>query len=357
MMNCKSGIWLFCLSLLQTNFAIGSNNVPVSSVSIHNFTEESHSTDEEFYCYRHPLGDFEFCQRCNSKGWNPDCKQANECKCANIRVPTKGQLKGGVKDCNDEANGWCYVTKDSGCETLPDSDGEYSPDYYHDYEEAQDQFYKSSEACTKKQDNVGNEYLLENIRIISDVLEVRNKKGEKIDDSIFFMETREECQAQCKSSKGSCGAWSYNKEDQECYLHNVNACCGQFGKREINYKFVSGYLCNVCWSTKNGTDCPCTAEERNPKEDESGHTSSSGGAVDPTYLTSAGSLSVHTINTPADPCACRRGRRRQTNKCTKRCLKPRCKDPMVNPEGTCEDTPRCRNFGKTLDDLMLPGKC
>lgn len=330
-MNYKSGVLLFCLSLLQISFA----------------------NDEEFYCYKHPLGDYEFCQRCSSKGWNPDCKQANECKCANVRVPTEGKLKGGFEECNKE--GWCYVTKDSGCKTLPDSDGEYSPDYYHDYEEAQDQFYKSSEACEKKQDNVGNENLLENVRIITDILEVRNKRGEKIDDSIFFMETREECQAQCESSKGSCGAWSYNTEDQECYLHNVNACCGQFGKREKNYKFVSGYLCNGCWSTKNGTDCPCTAEERNPNKDGSGH-SSGGGAVDPTFQTSAGSLSVHTINTPADPCACRRGRRRQTNKCFKRCLKPRCKDPVANPKGTCEDTTRCRHFGKTLDELMY-GKC
>ena len=45
-------------------------------------------------------------------------------------------------------------------------------------------------------------------------------------------------------------------------MHTVNTCCGQFGKRENNSNFISGYKCKVCWSTKDGTDCPCPVSER-----------------------------------------------------------------------------------------------
>ena len=29
-----------------------------------------------------------------------------------------------------------------------------------------------------------------------------------------------------------CGAWSYDNFEGVCYLHTVESCCGQFGKRE-----------------------------------------------------------------------------------------------------------------------------
>ena len=29
-----------------------------------------------------------------------------------------------------------------------------------------------------------------------------------------------------------CGAWSYDNFEGVCYLHTVDSCCGQFGKRE-----------------------------------------------------------------------------------------------------------------------------
>jgi hypothetical protein len=29
-----------------------------------------------------------------------------------------------------------------------------------------------------------------------------------------------------------CGAWSYDNFEGVCYLHTVDSCCGQLGKRE-----------------------------------------------------------------------------------------------------------------------------
>ena len=63
--------------------------------------------------------------------------------------------------------------------------------------------------------------------------------------------------------RGYCGAWSYDFLNAICYLHNVDACCGQFNKREENYDFVSGYTCTSCWTTKSDcTDDFCTLIER-----------------------------------------------------------------------------------------------
>ena len=41
-----------------------------------------------------------------------------------------------------------------------------------------------------------------------------------------------------------------------CYLHSVNACCGQLGKRNKSNSYLSGYWCPKCWSTHN--KCPCS---------------------------------------------------------------------------------------------------
>ena len=54
---------------------------------------------------------------------------------------------------------------------------------------------------------------------------------------------------------GICGAWSFNKIEQKCYLHTTDACCGQLNKREHHSDFTSGYVCPQCSSTRN--NCPC----------------------------------------------------------------------------------------------------
>ena len=65
-----------------------------------------------------------------------------------------------------------------------------------------------------------------------------------------------------KTRPGLCGAWSFDNAEGKCYLHTVDACCGQFGKQEANPDWISGYVCPHCWSTKGETDCPCTINER-----------------------------------------------------------------------------------------------
>ena len=61
--------------------------------------------------------------------------------------------------------------------------------------------------------------------------------------------------------EGQCGAWSYNKIEEECYLHTVNANCGQLDKQEVDSDWISGYnQDNPCWSTRN--DCPCDVKRR-----------------------------------------------------------------------------------------------
>ena len=61
----------------------------------------------------------------------------------------------------------------------------------------------------------------------------------------------------CRCDK--CGAWSYDKLEGICYIHSVNACCGQKTKQIDDSNFVSGYRCPRCSSTKD--KCPCSLEE------------------------------------------------------------------------------------------------
>ena len=65
-----------------------------------------------------------------------------------------------------------------------------------------------------------------------------------------------------KYRPGLCGAWSFDNAEGKCYLHTVDGCCGQFGKREANSDWISGYVCRHCWSTLGNTDCPCAIKER-----------------------------------------------------------------------------------------------
>ena len=51
------------------------------------------STDDDFYCYKHPFGNYELCQTCKNIKWDPDCNKAEECKCANIRFKINGICK------------------------------------------------------------------------------------------------------------------------------------------------------------------------------------------------------------------------------------------------------------------------
>ena len=65
-----------------------------------------------------------------------------------------------------------------------------------------------------------------------------------------------------KNRIGLCGAWSFDNSEGKCYLHTIDGCCGQYGKREVNSDWISGYVCRQCWSTLRGTDCPCSIRDR-----------------------------------------------------------------------------------------------
>ena len=93
-------------------------------------------------------------------------------------------------------------------------------------------------------------------------------KGDQLKEADSFLEIQleddnyEECQAICESLSPQCGAWSFDTVNLKCFFHTVNSCCGQFGKREKSAQWISGYSCKTCWSTKSGTDCPCSLDDR-----------------------------------------------------------------------------------------------
>ena len=93
-------------------------------------------------------------------------------------------------------------------------------------------------------------------------------KGDRFKEEGAYLEidleeaNYEECQTICKSLSPQCGAWSFDTVNLKCFIHTVNSCCGQFGKREEVTEWISGYSCEKCWSTKRNTDCPCSLKER-----------------------------------------------------------------------------------------------
>ena len=47
--------------------------------------------------------------------------------------------------------------------------------------------------------DTGNEPLIENFKITSDHLELRTRTGELIEEVVLYMETVQECQAECEN--------------------------------------------------------------------------------------------------------------------------------------------------------------
>merc|ERR1712141_647357 len=109
-----------------------------------------------------------------------------------------------------------------------------------------------------------------------------------------------ECQTQCSLREGVCGAWSFDAVNQVCYLHNIDACCGQRGKQEEDLAFISGYNCPCCWSTYN--ECPCDLNERQCSSDTTAH--ASGAAYRVRTHTSAAILSTTRVKENKDRCKC-----------------------------------------------------
>merc|ERR550534_1085047 len=215
---------------------------------------------------------------------------------------TNYKLLGGPETCQTD-DPFCYVSENSNCD-----DSEYSsvndrlnriwfnPEIYYSYE-----------ACdaNSQDDNVGNEEFLDSTKIVGDRVQEVSDNGILGDDLFFWLDEDYECQAECKSRAGLCGAWSFDNAEGKCYLHTVDGCCGQFGKQEANSDWISGYVCPHCWSTKGNTTCPCTIKERAviPK------TAHGAGGKSPLHATSSGSVTVQSVPGAEDKSKCRKARK------------------------------------------------
>ena len=94
---------------------------------------------------------------------------------------------------------------------------------------------------------------------------------------------------------GICGAWSFDALNEICYIHNIDACCGQRTKREEELTFISGYNCPCCWSTYN--ECPCDLKERlECSSDATVHTAGAAGEVN-TQSSSVNTVMIKTLHT------------------------------------------------------------
>jgi len=306
---------------------------------------------DEFYC-KMKKDNWQVCRTCNDT--NLDCdgvSLSNECKCDGIKIAKKDSYEGygGIDHCEKE--GWCFV-KQSREDPPVCSDQEWHFDnerFTTDPDQAGSpyiwlkpgtEYAKSKMACDGKQHNIGNEEMLQDMKITTDFLKnvayVDDNGIEHLEENMTFdMELPEECKQECES-RYQCGAWSYDTEELKCHLHTVDSCCGQFDKREPVSGFISGYVCKSCWSTRG--ECPCPAGERFRKV---GTAHSTGGQpvmhVNPTGL---GSVGVTRLN--LDVCACEYRSPTKARPLTPRCVKPLCKSAIINPHGLCENEARCR---------------
>jgi len=336
--------------------------------------------NDEFYC-KIKKDNWQVCRTCNET--DIDCdgtsnKVTDKCRCEDIKLfdpsSNNGTLIGGWETC--QTKGWCLVTIQDyeGNELPPNACSDQEDDWHSqsddfspletkserdgkpyiwmksvgDYEGLS----RSKEACKGVQHNIGNEDILEGVRIVGNRLRNIELNGTLAEELEFFVENNEDCKQECDERIGSCGAWSFDKENLLCYLHTVDSCCGQFGKRENDNNFISGYVCPICWSTKAGTGCPCSVKDRT----EVPGTKHSTGGANPLHNSAAGLMGVYNTTVLADLCACERRRFPKNQKC--RCVKPVCtSDPDGNPpnDGKCPDTRRCRK--KPMNEKRFPKDC
>jgi len=253
----------------------------ISFVILNTFAEDEHYKEDEYYCRRNAT-DSQVCHRCldpYQKGGcpkNPD--DEDKCACNNIAVydgyRDKAYRGGGNCQTEDDyGDFYCYVDHSATCE---DQEESYFVNYrkhlwYEKDRKNGPKVWYSVFACNFTMDDVldqpitgselksGSEQFIMDTKINADKL--KSEAGGELeftfrDDDLGL--AWEKCQAQClvrNRDEGVCGAWSYNGATEKCYLHNVDACCGQKDKQEPNNEFVSGYVCPHCWSTRN--QCPC----------------------------------------------------------------------------------------------------
>jgi len=285
------------------------------------------AANDEFYC-RQEAGQFQICKTCNFYTDKKNCKDrpADECKCDNMKMVKNDdsyELYGGSEQCKNENDQFCFVLEDTKCE---DADYSSANERIENLENFLDQeVWYSYEACEAKQDNVGNEKYLDGKKITKDFLRAVEDNGIDLGEKVkFYFNTHDECADECRLRQGQCGAWSYNKIEEECYLHTVNANCGQLDKQEVDSVWISGYNQeNVCWSTRN--DCPCSVVDRQ-KLGGTQHSTDEGS----TPLHASGA--VGTVNSN-NKCQCKSFKTRRG--------RTRCRKPPCSKDG-CDDDRKCR---------------
>jgi len=283
------------------------------------------TANNEFYCIKE-ASKFQICKTCNF-GNDKEC--ANEqigCKCDNLKMVKNDasfELYGGPDECKKK-DPFCFIYDTSECE-----DAEYSSANDRlDLEKflPDQEVYYSYKACNASaQDKVGNEKYLDGKRITMDLLKIVEDNGLELGEELtFYMNSHDECADECRLRKGKCGAWSYNKTEELCYLHTVNANCGQLDKQKDDIEWISGYnQNNPCWSTKN--DCPCDVLRR---QDVSGTAHSTGDGSTPLHA----SGEVGTVDSN-NKCVCKSFKTRRG--------RTRCRKPACSKEG-CNDDRKCR---------------
>jgi len=286
---------------------------------------------DEWYCKKEDAGKFEICRKC--KSLSEDCEYApRRCKCENMKfVNDDYELAGGPEQCQTD-DPFCYVSENSNCDDIEySSQNELIENIWFNSE-----IYYSYDACEARNqdDNVGNEKLLRGIKIIGDNIKSLNDDNTIGENLEIWVEgsTYQSCRAECELRKPTCGAWSFDTFEEVCYLHTVESNCGQFGKRKRDSEWISGYSSNnKCWSTKAGTDCPCSVKDRLTVQ-RPGTQHGAGGKA-PLHATSSGSLTVQSVKVAVNKCKC-------ILKRTKR-GRYRCRKPICKPNG-CQDQRRCR---------------
>jgi len=307
--------------------------------------------DTGLYCKAKPsIGhvDWEMCRTCNDASKKCDEDPPNECFCENIKInnPRTNELMGG-SDCNDD---FCYVSQNSKCIDALTREGYDAYAYALQEGWHHEKIFRSRKACQSKiKMDTGNNEIMEGVKIVGDYL---NGVEETIDidkntvtlDStknvplVVHADNNTECREECQNRCGMCGAWSFNEEELQCYLHTVDSCCGQKGKQEESLGWTSGYYCAKCWSTGPGDECPCSLKERHSIPGCS--IAQSAGANKPEYGSPSGELKVFSIPINEDKCACEPWTSKITGR--RKCIKPVCHDSFLNPCGKCTDLRRCR---------------
>jgi len=330
--------------------------------------------DDEFYCKRNS-SDFQICHRCLNPEVEGGCpknpEDENKCGCNNLAVydgyRDKAYRGGGNCQTEDDyGEFYCYVDHSANC-------GDMEQSYFAGsklhlwYEKDRDQHpkvYWSVWACndTVADDDrqpitgselvSGSEQFLPGVKITSDRL--KSESGGIVeftfsDDDIGY--GWEKCQAQCvtrNTKEGICGAWSYDALNLKCYLHNVDACCGQKEKQErVDVEeFISGYVCPHCWSTYN--ECPCGLEWRQAclnceilgnvlaLADSTTLVETTSDQVIPNTVSSVSTDDVYTSTWTIFPCAPKPVFQTKLNKWTYK--KPCCKKSGCTNDSKCQKT-------------------